>query len=129
MNQCSKQEASRGTLALATLALAACGADQPIEQPTPLYGENPIEYPLELWDEGVEGEAVLRVLVSESGGVDSVEVLQPSGHEGLDSAAIAGAKKLQFSPARSDGKRTAAWARVPVRFSKKPRTRDPGGSP
>jgi TonB family protein len=128
MDRSKQVDAPLGALVFATLALTACGADQPVEQPTPLYGENPIEYPLELWDQGVEGEAVLRVLVNEAGDVDSVEVVQPSGHEGLDAAAVAGARDLRFSPARSDGKRTSAWARVPVRFSKKPRTRDPGGS-
>ncbi|MGD2070702.1 MAG: energy transducer TonB [Gemmatimonadota bacterium] len=104
--------------------LGACAGDQEIDSPTPLYGEIPIDYPLQLWDQDVEGETLLRVLVNDEGGVDSVEVVEPSGHPAFDSAAIAGARELRFQPARRDGKRIDVWARVPVHFSKKPR---PGG--
>jgi hypothetical protein len=36
------------------LLSAGCVAAE-IEPPEPLYGEEPIAYPEELWDEGVEG--------------------------------------------------------------------------
>jgi protein TonB len=111
-------------LALAPLLLAACAGDQQIERPTPLYGEVPIEYPVGLWDQDVEGETLLRVLVTETGRVDSVEVMESSGHEAFDSAAIAGARELRFQPARRNGKRIEVWAQVPVYFSKRP---GPGG--
>lgn len=116
------------TAFLASLAwpvLAACAGDQDIERPTPLYGEVPIEYPLSLWDQDVEGETLLRVRVTDRGRVDSVEVVASSGHEAFDSAAIDGALQLRFEPARREGKRIAVWAQVPVRFSKDPRP--PGG--
>lgn len=103
---------------------SACAGDQQIERPTPLYGEVPIEYPVELWDQDVEGETLLRVRVTDTGRVDSVEVLDPSGHSAFDSAAIAGARELRFQPARRNGKRIEVWAEVPVHFSKRPR---PGG--
>ena len=32
-------------------AVGACGGDAEIEQPAPLYGQAPIAYPLELWDQ------------------------------------------------------------------------------
>jgi hypothetical protein len=34
---------------------------------------------------------------------------------------VGGALRLRFTPARQDGKRIEVWARVPVRFSKRPR--------
>jgi TonB family protein len=105
------------TLALATSL--ACGGEGEIEQPTPLYGEVPIEYPLHMWDQDMEGE--MRVRVSDVGMVDSVEVLQSSGYASFDSAAAVGARKLRFTPARRDGDRIAVWAEVPVYFSKRPR--------
>ena len=109
-------------LAVSAAAVAsACGGDQQIEQPTPLYGDVPIEYPLELWDQDVEGETLLRVRVTDEGGVDSVEVLETSGHPTFDSAAVEGARKLRFRPARKEGKRIEVWAEVPVSFSKRPR--------
>jgi len=103
------------------LALAGCAADGEIEQPTPLYGEVPIEYPLDLWDQDLEGETLLRVRVEDTGGVDSVEVIESSGHQSFDSAAVDGARRLRFTPARQDGKRIEVWAQVPVKFSKRPR--------
>ncbi len=112
-------------LACSGVAIAACAGDQEIERPTPLYGEVPIEYPLALWDQDVEGETLLRVRVTDAGRVDSVEVVEPSGHAAFDSAAIAGARDLRFQAARRNGKRIEVWAQVPVYFSKKPRP--PGG--
>jgi TonB family protein len=105
---------------LILLAGASCGGEGEIEQPTPLYGDVPIEYPLHLWDQDMEGETVLRVRVTDTGGVDSVEVLTSSGHEDFDAAAVAGARALRFTPARQDGERIRVWARVPVQFSKRP---------
>jgi TonB family protein len=110
-----------GLLALTALALSACAPDQEIERPAPLYGEVPIDYPLELWDQDVEGETLLRVRVTDTGRVDSVQVVESSGHPAFDSAAIAGARDLRFRPARRDGKRIEVWAQVPVHFSKRPR--------
>ena len=112
-----------GVLTL-TVALVGCGPDGEVEQPAPLFNEVPIVYPLSLWDQDVEGETLLRVRVTETGAVDSVEVVESSGFEAFDSAAIAGARDLRFQPARRGGKRIEVWARVPVHFSKRPR---PGG--
>lgn len=104
-----------------SLVSVACGVDAEIEQPRPLTAENPIEYPLHMWDQDMEGETLLRVRVGDTGGVDSVEVMQSSGYLSFDSAAVDGARSLRFSPARQDGKRIEVWAQVPVRFSKRPR--------
>ena len=114
----------RAAAAFATpvlLLLAACADDTEIEQPTPLFGEVPIEYPLELWDQDMEGSTILRVRVNDVGVVDSVEIAQTSGHARFDSAAVAGARDLRFTPARKGGERITVWAEVPVTFSKRPR--------
>jgi protein TonB len=110
-----------GLAAAALFALATCGGEGEIEQPTPLFGDVPIEYPLHMWDQDMEGETLLRVRVSDVGTVDSVEVSASSGHAAFDSAAVAGARRLRFTPARRDGERIAVWAEVPVYFSKRPR--------
>jgi len=106
-----------GILALPVL-LWSCGEGGELELPTPLYGEIPIEYPLDLWDADVEGQTLLRVLVLETGDVDSVEVLEASGYPAFDSAAVRGARQLRYSPARRNGKRISVWAQVPVQFTK-----------
>ena len=116
-----------GTTTLASVLMivaltSSCAADQQIERPTPLYGEMSIDYPLGLWDSDVEGETLLRVRVTDMGWVDSAVVLESSGHEAFDSAAIEGALELRFQPARKNGKRIEVWAEVPVNFSKRPRS-------
>jgi len=110
----------RNTLVLATLALAGCGGENAIESPTPLFNAVPIEYPVSLWDRDVEGETLVRVKVSDTGAVVNAEVLESSGYEAFDSAAVSGAMKLRFEPARRGGERIEVWARVPVVFSKRP---------
>ncbi len=102
-------------------ALAGCSGDQPIDSPSPLSASVPIEYPLELWDQGIEGSSLLKVRVTALGGVDSVIVMESSGHAAFDSSAVRGARTLRFSPARQGDKRITVWAHVPVHFSKRPR--------
>lgn len=101
-----------------SLLLLACGSGEEMEPPTPLYGDVPIEYPLQLWDADVEGETLLRVRVTEMGTVDSVEVLEASGYPAFDSAAVRGALQLRYSPARRGGERLTVWAEVPIQFTK-----------
>jgi TonB family protein len=110
-----------GVLGAAAIVAFGCGGEAEIEQPAPLYGEMPIDYPLRLWDQGMEGQTLLRVRVTDTGGVDSVEVVESSGHPAFDSAAVDGARDLRFKPARRDGKRIEVWAKVPVHFSRRPR--------
>ncbi len=110
-----------GLALIAVASTAGCGLEGEIEQPRPLLGPLPIEYPLHMWDQDMEGETLVRVRVGDTGVVDSVEVLASSGFAAFDSAAVTGARKLRFTPARRDGKRVEVWAQVPVRFSKRPR--------
>ena len=107
--------------ALLAAGVVGCTSDPDIESPSPLSASVPIEYPLELWDQGIEGRCLLKVRVTDTGDVDSVVVVESSGQMAFDSSAIRGAKTLKFSPARKDGKRIEVWAQVPVHFSKKPR--------
>ena len=112
---------ARWAAAFLAAGVMGCGSDPDIESPSPLSASVPIEYPLELWDQDVEGRCMLKVRVTDLGDVDSVVILESSGHMAFDSAAVRGAQALKFSPARKDGKRIEVWAHVPVHFSKKPR--------
>jgi len=97
--------------------LLGCGDGGEIEVPQPLYGAVPIEYPMDLWDAEVQGLTMLRVRVTETGAVDSVEVIEASGYPAFDSAAVRGALKLEYRPATRDGNRITVWAKVPVHFT------------
>lgn len=129
---------TRGSLMLAMLAaplallpLASCGDDAQeaqVEEPSLLTDESPFRYPVVLWDEGVEGETILMVRVTDTGGVDSVYVLEPSGQAAFDSAAVNGARDLRFAPGRRDDRRVSMWARLPVRFYMNDTTQTEGGA-
>lgn len=105
---------------VAALWAGACGEapEEPVTQPEPISVESPFRYPLDLWDSGAEGEAVVMVHVSDTGTVDSVYVLESSQQPAFDSAAVAGAYQLKFAPGRRGDRRTAMWAKLPVRFRK-----------
>ena len=100
------------------IGVLSCTGESDIENRSPLSVSIPIEYPLEMWDQGIEGHCILKVRVTNSGDVDSVIILESSGHIAFDSSAIQGAKAMKFSPARRNGENIEGWAQVPVRFSK-----------
>lgn len=113
--------ARRGPLSLLLLSLALLGActaehESIIQQPEIISVESPFRYPVSLWDDGLEGETLVMVHVTETGGVDSVYVLESSGEVAFDSAAVHGARDLRFTPGRRDERRVSMWAKVPVRF-------------
>ena len=106
--------------ALLASGMWGCSGDQEIESPSPLSASVLIDYPLDLWDQGIEGSSVLKVRVTDLGDVDSVVVMESSGFVSFDSSAVRGARTLRFSPARQGDKRIEVWANVPVHFSKRP---------
>ena len=108
-------------LLLSVMLLGGCNEAEGIDPPVPLFGEVPIIYPISLWDADIEGEALVRVLVNDLGGVDSVEVVESSGYAAFDSASVRGAREIRFQPARRGEERVTVWAQVPVHFSKRPR--------
>lgn len=114
--------AMKRTMAALGVALTcgACANDAPLELPVPMEQESPFQYPESLWDEGVEGQAVVMVLVGAEGTVDSVYVRQTSGFQEMDSAAVRGARVLRFEPGRRGTDPVDVWVRLPVRFSKSP---------
>jgi periplasmic protein TonB len=65
---------------------------------------------------GEEGRVVLRVSVSVDGMPLDVEVMGPSGHPSLDSAALLAVRQWRFIPATQAGRSVPAFAEVPVRF-------------
>ena len=118
---CSQRKTLRGfVISGMRVAVCSCGVASEIEQPMPLLDEMTIDYPLSLWDQAIEGETLLRVLVTEEGSVDSVEIFESSGHPAFDSAAVAGVINLQFDPATQDGESIGVWVTLPVQFSKRP---------
>jgi TonB family protein len=76
----------------------------------------PPEYPREARIKGLEGTVRARVLVSETGLVQDIQLAAGSGSALLDQAAIDGLRVWRFKPAYQDGRPVAVWAVVPVVF-------------
>lgn len=123
------------TIALAgllTLGAAGCREAPPAEQagtgspgappdqepPVALNADSPIQYPPRLYDQKVEGDVMLRLFVDSAGRLmpDSSRVAESSGYPALDSAALTGARKLRFAPARRHGLSIATAFLQPVEF-------------
>ena len=71
-------------------------------------------YPSKALEDGIEGQVVLRVLVSESGDVENVDVV--SGDKGLTEAAVDAVKKWTFEPYLVDGKPAKVRTTLPIDF-------------
>lgn len=65
---------------------------------------------------GEEGTVRLRVLVDESGRPSDVNVLNSSGFERLDRAAIDAVKRWRFEPATDGRNAITAWTQVAITF-------------
>ncbi|HEV2129547.1 MAG TPA: energy transducer TonB [Longimicrobiaceae bacterium] len=96
--------------------VAGCAREQPPETPPRQITASPFHYPEDLWDEGVEGETMLRIFVTDQGAVDTVRVEKTSGYEAFDSAAVQGAQVLRFEPARRGEDPVGTWVLLPVQF-------------
>ncbi|MGH7547277.1 MAG: energy transducer TonB [Gemmatimonadales bacterium] len=97
-------------------ALSAAPPDQ--EPPVAVNPDSPIQYPPRLYDQKVEGDVVLRLYTDSTGQLipESSKVAESSGYPALDSAALAGARKLRFAPARRRGVPAATAFLQPIEF-------------
>ena len=115
-------------LPVAAITLASCvtdtpssRADEPVrgfEPPIVTNPAPPVEYPVALFEEQVEGVVLLRLFITEAGTIvpESTRIEQGSGYPELDSAALRGVGSLQFAPARNDGVPVATAFVQPVHF-------------
>lgn len=81
---------------------------QPVERAAPAYPEAARRA-------GVEGLVTVQALVDRQGAVREVRVLKSIPM--LDSAAVRSVRRWRFKPASAEGKPTAVWVAVPVRFT------------
>ncbi len=95
---------------------AAVPPDQ--EPPVALNADSPVQYPPALFDQKVEGDVVLRLFIDSAGRLapESTRVAESSGYPALDSAALAGAQKLRYAPAKRRGVAVATPFLQPIEF-------------
>jgi TonB family protein len=94
------------------------GADRRDQTPISVNADPPVQYPPELYEQGVEGTVVLRLFIDSTGAViaDSTSIKEPSSHAGLDSAALAAVPSLRFAPALRDGVPVSTVFEQPIIF-------------
>lgn len=98
---------------------------EPKEQPIPevpisgvsyLHQELPV-YPAMSRRLGEQGVVMLRMLISEAGIPETIQIETSSGSERLDKAAIEAAKKSRFNPYKRNNKPMKVSVIAPVRFT------------
>lgn len=73
-------------------------------------------YPAYARRRGIEGRVVLRLDVTAEGSVDDVLVVESSGHDSLDQAAVTAVRLWHFHPAERDGAPVPSLLQVPIVF-------------
>jgi TonB family protein len=106
-----------GTFRISTSAPVSTpsDADQP---PVAINPVSPVEYPVPLLEQGIEGRVLLRLYADSLGAIvpDSTRVAESSGYPALDSAAARGAAGLRFSPALRRGRPVGGLFLQPIHF-------------
>jgi TonB family protein len=85
------------------------------------------EYPAAARREWLEGLVILEAVVTSSGRVDDIKVMQPI-HPVHDESAISAVRQWRYSPATKNGKPVACYVKVTSKFSldtKPPKPRPP----
>jgi TonB family protein len=78
----------------------------------------PFRYPAALYSQKIQGNVTLRVFVDQDGRVvtESTRVVETSGYNALDSAAVKGSDGLRFVPAKRRGEAMSVSILFPVYF-------------
>ena len=84
--------------------------------PRPTY-QAPMQYPKDARAQGKEGYVVLSLLISATGEIEQVEVLESSPGGIFEQAARQGIREWRFEPAQYQGRNVKVWARQRIRFN------------
>lgn len=76
--------------------------------------QNPV-YPLEAERQGIQGQVIVRFVISETGDVESAEAI--SGDPLLAPAAVAAAKQWKFKPYIKNGRAVKVTTKIPFDFA------------
>ncbi|CAM3422912.1 energy transducer TonB [Parendozoicomonas haliclonae] len=87
-----------------------------MESPRFAGRQTPPAYPYRARKMGHEGTVMLEIRLNREGRIDSLEVLESSGHASLDRAALKAVSGWQFLPLLEQGRGIPSRVRIPVRF-------------
>ena len=92
-----------------------CGGPGRFQGPR-VISKSDLDYPLSAQLNRIEGDVVVGVFVNPLGRADEVRLLESSGHEELDGAALEFSKNVNFEPAYLDGKALGTWTKLVLRY-------------
>ena len=75
-----------------------------------------MQYPPRAKAKGIEGYVLLSLLISPTGDVERVKVLEANPAGIFEDVAVAGVKTWKFEPASYNGESVRVWAKQRVRF-------------
>ncbi len=90
--------------------------DDSVDDPPRPTVQSAMTYPPRAKAKGIEGYVLLSVLISPTGDVERVKVLEASPSGIFEDVAVAGVKSWKFEPASYNGESVRVWARQRVRF-------------
>ncbi|MFA5105147.1 MAG: energy transducer TonB [Candidatus Margulisiibacteriota bacterium] len=93
-------------------------AGRSLVAPRIIYKSMP-DYPARSVENAQQGTAIVSVYILKNGRVGQAQIEQSTGHEMLDSSALAAVSQWIFEPAASSSQITEAWFKIPVKFQLK----------
>lgn len=86
------------------------------ERPVPDARNKPPKYPASSRRAKETGTVLLHVLINANGQVEKLSILESSGFDALDRAALAAVQDWRFSPATNNGRAIQANVKLPIVF-------------
>lgn len=87
-----------------------------VDQPPREGNCPPPRYPTNARRRGIEGSVLVRLLISEEGRVDDVQLVEGAEYEGFNDAVLSRVRDWTFEPARDKGRVIKVWALKRIDF-------------
>lgn len=87
-----------------------------VDTPPKVVKRSPIVYPELARKQGISGYVAMNVLISESGNVEDVEIIESEPKEIFDLKADSTIRMWKFEPATYNGKKVKVWAMQKIVF-------------
>lgn len=87
-----------------------------IEEPKLLFTKEPLAYPVEAYNLGIEGKTVVKIMIDPEGDISESTILESSGSHVLDESALKMVKSSVYEPGTIDGVPGEFELHIPVHF-------------